>query len=202
MKKYMLLAAAASLATVPLAYAQQDPPGSRDPGPPSRHVELAPKDQSFVKKAQVGNLFEIQSSEVAQDKAQNDELKEFAEQMIEDHGKASKQLVDLADKLGTAAPNALDAQHIKKLQDLKAVPEARFDQAYLKAQSEAHQQAITLFSGYSKSGGNEQLKSWASETLPTLREHKRHLDRVMQQATAQGAEPSGTGRSAAEPAAR
>src|SRR5436853_3961908 len=38
-------------------------------------------------------------------------------------------------------------------------------------QLQAHQEAVDLFTRYSASGDNNELKSWAAKTLPKLKEH-------------------------------
>jgi len=202
MKKHILLAAAASLALAPAAFAQSSGSspgvaGERSGG--AAQTQLRPADQDFVNKATIGNLFEIESSELAQDKAQSAEVKEFAEQMIRDHGKANKELESLSGDLNAQQPSKLDAKHQQALQKLESAGEgAAFDRAYIQAQRDAHREAVSLFSGYSKSGGNEQLTSWAQKTLPTLQEHSRHVQ-SLNIAEAGGGSSSPSGRSAAEP---
>ena len=43
-------------------------------------------------------------------------------------------------------------------------------------QQSAHDEAVKLFSKYSKNGDNAALKSFAQETLPTLQDHKKHIN--------------------------
>jgi putative membrane protein len=38
-------------------------------------------------------------------------------------------------------------------------------------QVSAHKDAVSLFERYGKGGDNDQLKSWATQTLPTLQHH-------------------------------
>ena len=38
-------------------------------------------------------------------------------------------------------------------------------------QLQAHKEAVELFSEYAKDGDNSELKSWAGQTLPHLKEH-------------------------------
>jgi putative membrane protein len=197
MKKHILLAAAASLALAPAAFAQGKPGSGAASERSAGQSQLQSADQDFVKKATIGGLFEVQSSELAQDKAQSAEVKEFAEQMIQDHGKANDELESLASDLNAQQPSQLDAKHQQALQELESAGEgAEFDRAYIQAQRNAHREAVSLFSSYSKSGGNAQLTSWAQKTLPTLQEHARHIQGLN---VASSGEGSSSGRSAAEP---
>ena len=38
-------------------------------------------------------------------------------------------------------------------------------------QIDAHQKAVALFESYAAAGENDDLKKWAGDTLPTLKEH-------------------------------
>ena len=45
-----------------------------------------------MKKAAISNLFEIQSNQLALQKSQNEQVKKFAQMMVDDHTKAGEQL--------------------------------------------------------------------------------------------------------------
>ena len=79
-------------------------------------------------------------------------------------------LVD-SGKVKVTLPTALDANHQKMLDDLKAKSGKDFDTSYDQTQVKAHQEAVALFEAYAKSGDNSELKTWAAETLPHLKEH-------------------------------
>jgi putative membrane protein len=54
---------------------------------------------------------------------------------------------------------------------LKAKSGKDFDQSYDQIQVKAHQEAVALFEAYTRGGDNADLKSWAAQTLPHLKEH-------------------------------
>ena len=130
----------------------------------------------FANKAAVSNTFEIESSRLAVTMAQRAEVKAFAQQMIADHTKAATdmQAALTSDKMAPL-PASLDAVHQAKLDTLKAASGANFDTAYVAAQRAAHDEAVSLFSNYSQSGAPGALKTFAANTLPTLRQHKDHV---------------------------
>ena len=61
--------------------------------------------------------------------------------------------------------------------------EAPLDQPYVELQRTAHTDAVSLFEAYAKDGDNATLKSFAQETLPTLKMHKDMIEKI---ATATG----------------
>lgn len=196
MKKHILLAAAASLALMPAAFAQGQPAGDRSGQMSQGAQQIAPADQTFVNKAAVSNMFEVDTSELAVDKAESSDVKEFARHMIRDHGKAGKELETLAKNLGAEVPEELDAKHSAALEKLEQLDGAAFDQAYIQAQREAHREAVNLFSSYSRSGSNDELQAWAQKTLPVLQEHAREVQQVSGVAQRGGGE-SNMGRASA-----
>jgi len=128
---------------------------------------------TFAKKVAAANTFEIQSSELARDRSQSDDVKSFAEQMIADHTKAGEEFKSAVQEANVSPPPAEkpDAQQNATLTKLRNAKGASFDQAYVNAQLSAHKEAVALFRNYSKSGRTAPLKQFAGNTLPILEHH-------------------------------
>jgi putative membrane protein len=139
--------------------------------------------QDFVTKASIANMFEIETSKLALDRAQRDDVKSLANMMVEDHTKTGERMKDvLAAANSSAKPaGALDSKHQKMMDKLEAASDEKFDAEYLKIQNDAHKDAVNLFSDYSKSGKDAALKDFATETLPTLQQHWEHVREVKSQ---------------------
>jgi putative membrane protein len=125
--------------------------------------------EQFVSMAASSDMFEIQSSEEAQQKAQKQEVKDFAQHMIKDHTASSQKLKAAAQQAGYTPPTSMAARQAAQLTELTTGSD--FDSKYAQQQLKAHQDAVAMFEAYSANGDNEPLKSFAAETLPTLREH-------------------------------
>jgi putative membrane protein len=93
--------------------------------------------------------------------------------MVKDHQQTSAELKSLVEggKLNVTLPTALDDEHQKKLDELKAKSGKDFDSAYDHMQMQAHEEAVALFERYARDGDNPDLKAWAAKTLPHLKEH-------------------------------
>jgi putative membrane protein len=93
--------------------------------------------------------------------------------MANDHSKTSDDLKELIEdeEIKVELPSKLDDEHQAKLDKLKGLSGTRFDKEYVQTQIDAHQKAVALFEGYAAAGDNDDLKKWAGDTLPTLREH-------------------------------
>jgi putative membrane protein len=133
---------------------------------------IAPTTADFVKEVAISDMFEIQSSQLAQNKG-NAEEKSFASQMITDHTKTSTELKGLVSsgKVQAELPSALDSSHKSKLDKLGSESGKDFSSDYNSDQVSAHKDAVSLFERYAKGGDNADLKNWAGKTLPTLKHH-------------------------------
>jgi len=125
--------------------------------------------QDFASKAATANLFEMEAAKVEIQRGNASDAKGFANDMLTDHGQAGPLLKDAAKADGVTIPTALDEEHQKKIDALQQSDAANLDQAYLSTQVTAHQQAVDLFTNYSKQGRN--LKNVANNLIPTLRAH-------------------------------
>jgi putative membrane protein len=121
----------------------------------------------FVTKVAISDMMEIQSSQLALSRQPDADTKPFAE-----HQQTSKELKALVDggKVKAVLPAGLDADHQRKLDELKAKSGKDFDRAYDQMQIQAHEEAVALFSDYATNGDNPDLKAWSAKTLPHLRE--------------------------------
>ena len=126
----------------------------------------------FVKHAAQGGLAEVALGNLGVQKAQSDDVKQFAQRMVDDHSKANDELMDLARKQAIDIPKQMSAEQRATVDRLSKLSGAAFDREYMKAMVKDHDHDVAMFETYSQHGKDEQLKSWAAKTLPTLQDHK------------------------------
>ena len=128
--------------------------------------------EQFVREAANSGMFEIQSSQLAEQKSQDPHIKQFGQRMVQDHTKADDQLKSIAQKTkNLEVPNSLDQGLQQKLQQLKDANGTQFDQLYARMQLEGHQKTVSLFQNYAQNGDDAQLKQFAQKVLPELQQH-------------------------------
>lgn len=150
---------------------------------------LSRADHDFVLKASMGGQMEVELGRLAQDRAQNDEVKRFAARMVTDHGRVNDELRTLAATKGLALPASGDGDAApgtgkrdaaarndagspqRELQRLQAVSSANFDREYMKAMVSQHKTDVALFQKAGASAQDAELKAFAQRTLPALQEH-------------------------------
>ncbi len=138
---------------------------------------MAPAPAVFVKQAALDAMTEVALGKVALTKSQDPNIREFAQRMVSDHGKANKELASIALTKGIDAPKMLDAEHEAMINELQDKAGAEFDQAYADHMKMDHSKAIALFEGASKSNDAE-FAGFAKKTLPTLKEHKQMAQKL------------------------
>jgi putative membrane protein len=139
-------------------------------------------DRMFVTNAADGGLFEVTAGELAVAKGDSTgtgmvmgsdsmSIKSFGQMMITDHSKANNELKTLADQKDVDVPTTLSATKQQMLDSLSAASGNAFNMMYAKMMVSSHQQTVALFEQQANNGQDAELKSWASQTLPTLRHH-------------------------------
>src|ERR1700739_13500 len=83
--------------------------------------QASPLDKMFVRKALQGGMAEVQLGQLTLQKSNNDQVKQFAQKMIDDHTKLGEQMKPVAQQLGVPEPNGpskRDKATMAKLQSL------------------------------------------------------------------------------------
>lgn len=130
--------------------------------------KVDPKD--FVEEASAKGLAEIETGQLALQKSQSPEVREFAQSMIEDHKKANQELAALAQKKNLKIAKDAELMNQAKALVLKQRDGESFDEAYANNQVAAHKQTLSLLQKAANSDDAE-IKAFAQKTLPKLQHH-------------------------------
>jgi putative membrane protein len=129
------------------------------------------QDRLFAQLTTAGGMAEVDIGRLAAGKTKHDGVRQFANQMADDHGKANEELKSLADKSKIPLPDKFDPDHKKIRAALEKLDGAEFDLAYLAAQIVEHQKAAQLLAWEIGSGEDADLQHFASDKLPGVLEH-------------------------------
>jgi len=130
-------------------------------------------DAKFIKHATSGGMLEAKLGQLAVDQAQSDAVRKFGQRMLDDHGKANKELLAILEKKGITVSKDLMKEHQDAWTKFSKMKGADFDQAYAKHMVKDHEEDVELFENEAKNGKDEDLKAFAAKTLPTIKEHLR-----------------------------
>jgi len=145
--------------------------GMNRPSTLSAAEQLTPDARAFMRTAAMSGIAEVKISQLAQERASSDAVKDFARRMVDDHSKANDMEKHLASDLSFTLPTDMDARHMALYNRLSRLNGAAFDRAYAKAMLVDHENAVSLFTKRANSGRNTDIRSWAATTVPTLRDH-------------------------------
>jgi putative membrane protein len=149
---------------------QQRADGSQKAAKTTATQPLTPA--NYVAYAQTADLFEVEAAKVAVQRAQNKEVREYAERVVADNSTSAARLANAARQAGvTPTTPVLTAKQQTKLRDLRSISDAAFDQQYINAQLESQERELRLHNAYARNGEQPALRSTSGELAPLARKH-------------------------------
>lgn len=135
-------------------------------------------DAKFAVDAANGGMAEVALGKLAEGKAVNAKVKEFAAMMVADHTKANDELMALAQAKNITLPQAVSSDKQATMDNLTKKSGSGFDKAYIDQMVDDHKKTISLFEDASKSAKDADIKAFVDKTLPTLRTHLEHVNAI------------------------
>lgn len=136
----------------------------------------------YVKLAADSDMYELESSRLAESRSERADVKAYAKQMITDHTNTSKSLMAALkndDRTIARPSDKLSSDNAAKIALLKKAPKSSFDDMYLQQQVRAHQTAWALHKGYATDGTDPALKQVASTAVPIIERHLQHAKQML-----------------------
>ena len=194
--KLLIATVGVSLSLAP-ALRADDKSTEKEHGRSSEHSQ----DAKFLKEASMGGMAEVKMGELASQKGQSQSVKQFGERLKKDHEEANQKLMQIAQRKGMTQPTSLDEHHQKAMDHLSSLSGEEFDKAFIEHAVKDHKKDIQKFEKQAESGDDPAARSFARETLPTLREHLRIAQMLSENRNAsipQLNEPAGAERKSSE----
>jgi putative membrane protein len=174
-----------------LAQAGQQPsspagqnPGQNNPAMDSRMNGMATTgqpsmtDKTFVRKAMEGGMAEVQLGQLTLQKSNNDQVKQFAQRMIDDHTKLNDQMKPVAQQLGVSAPNQVSKKDKATMAKLQALSGSAYDQAYIRDMVKDHKQDLSEFQSEASSGQDQTVKDAATQGSQVISQHLQMIQQI------------------------
>jgi putative membrane protein len=135
------------------------------PGQPSA------MDRMFVGKAMQGSMAEVQLAQLTLQKSDNTQVKQFAQQMIDDHTRLNDQMKPVAQQLGVSVPTEVSKKDRKVMASLQGLSGTAYDQAYIKDMVKDHKQDLSEFQAEASSGQDQTVKDAANQGSKVIAQH-------------------------------
>jgi putative membrane protein len=152
-------------------------------------------DADFAKDAAQGGMAEVKLGQLAQDKGTSDAVKDFGKRMVDDHSAANEKLKGIAQQESMSLPADINKKDQVTYDKLSKLSGDAFDRAYARDMVKDHQDDIAAFQQEARNGQDPQIKSFASDTLPTLEDHLKMAREMMRSVSPSNAAKNGPGNS-------
>ena len=139
------------------------------------------EDSKFAVAAASGGLAEVELGHLAEQKSTNPNVKQFGSMMVTDHSKANDELGALAKSKNITLPPVPgnDEQMVKS--DLSGKSGKDFDKAYIDEMVNDHKKDVKLFEDARSTVKDPDLLTYIDKTLPVLKKHLQHVERIEKQ---------------------
>lgn len=151
-------------------------------------ADEAMSDAAFAQMAAQGNRLEIALGELAVEKAQDAQIRNFGERMVEDHREAQQQLAEAARQQGVELPDGLSEDGRKTLERLSALPDEEFGHAYMEFALEAHTRDLYRYEEQSQDP-DTLIQAYATDLRPIIRKHREIAGKLRAEETRPTQEP-------------
>lgn len=133
---------------------------------------VAAGDKKFLTTAAGGGMFEVEVGKLASAKATDPGVKSYGQMLVTDHTAANDKLKAIASTHGVTLPSSLPPAQQKSLDKLSEKSGEDFDKAFIKEVGlKDHKKDISLFEHASKKAKADDIREFATATLPTLKQH-------------------------------
>jgi putative membrane protein len=135
-------------------------------------------EQDWVKHAYSGNQFEVQLGQLVNDKAQDPQIKRIAQRLVDDHRQANEQLKQVAQQMNVQISEELTPVHQAKLQHYQQKQGNQLELGFLFDQIGHHTKDVLEYQFVAQNAQNPQLKQYAAQCVPKLRDHAQMLMQI------------------------
>ena len=143
------------------------------------------KDRQFLMEAAQAGALEVKLGRIALQTSDNEAVRQYGDMMMVEHSRGIDDLQQLAAKKGVTVP-AQDAISTTE-KELRSQKGKAFDSRYMELMVRDHEESIARFERAARSSDDEDLRSFAVQTLPTLRHHLK-IAQTIQKGTPAGSD--------------
>jgi putative membrane protein len=144
-------------------------------------------DIKFIREETADNKLETDLAQLAQSRAQNSDVRRYAQRMISDNARLQNEWVNMAAASGLTINPSYGKKHRRKLEDLQKLSGKDFDRAYMTLMIQNHKDYLTAFRTDGKNARSTQVRNLVSNDLPVL---EQHLSMAQQIGSKVGADPN------------
>lgn len=147
---------------------------------PSSGIQPSMADQAFIRRMFQSDSVEMKLGQMAQQKSQSDDVKQFAEKMVENRKRLDNQLVSLAKRLDVDQPKGPDKKSKQEIAKLESLSGPQFDQEYIRVVEIGHEKDVKSFKQAAQSAQDPSLQRTAANDEPIIEQHLQAIQKIAQ----------------------
>lgn len=132
---------------------------------------LTANDTAFVQSQLDDNVAEIKLAQLALQKSQDQNVRNYAQKLITDHAAANQTLMPIAASHGIQPSPTLSPAAQTMYDKLSTLDGIAFDTIYIDAMIREHDVAIKALDTQQTAGQNQQLNVWVQNARPVMLQH-------------------------------
>jgi len=185
-----LLTSAALLAQAPPGGGGQQPAPSQPQQSPSSSMPSSPSgapagsnfgDQAFVAKAMEGAAAEVQLGQLAQQKSQSNDVKQFGMKMASEHQQMNdKWFKPVAKQIGASEPKGPSKKDKKMMEKMQGLSGQQFDTEYIQMMVKDHQKDLKDFQSEAQNAQDPSVKQVAQQGADIIQKHLQLIEQIAQ----------------------
>lgn len=137
--------------------------------------------REFLQEFASSSMMEVELSQMAQEKAQSTDVRNYAEMIVNDHQQANERLKNIAQQENIDIPQTLKEEHQEEVEDLREKTGSDFDREYMDKMVNQHEEDIDKLEDKREEVQDQELQSFIDSQLNTLRQHKEQAEQLQEQ---------------------
>jgi predicted outer membrane protein len=125
----------------------------------------------FLAQAVQDSQAEIEQCELALERTSNDDIKMFAQRMIDDHSEIGQEIEQLCSKKNVELPQNVNPEQSAAMKELLPLSGQEFDRKFMEHNVQDHERDIKVFKHYAEQEGDADIKALAAKGVKMLTEH-------------------------------
>jgi putative membrane protein len=157
-------------------------PVAAQPGDTSASTAHAVQlDSALIQGVDASNDLELRLGRLAQQKAVNAQVKQFAQRMVNDHQTMQNEWRGVASKYKVPIASTLKPSSQQQVTLMSQLSGAEFDRGFMTAMVDNHQEAVNVLQSRGLNSASTQVRTLVNRGLPIVQEHLRMAQQISTQ---------------------
>lgn len=132
---------------------------------------LSSTDKQFLITAARTDMIEAHEGQMAEDQAQQADIKDLGKTLVQDHTQSYEELTALAAKTGVSIPTGINTAREATIEQLARLKGNSFDRAFDRDEIAAHKRLVASFKREAEHAKDPDVKAYATKMIPVVEKH-------------------------------